>query len=91
LNQALLAAGSFDQVRANKGSVDLIRLNPNGSVTKRAIGVDFAQGINEQNNPTLRNNDVIVVGRSGLASVGDSIGAVFNPLAPLLTLFGIFR
>jgi polysaccharide biosynthesis/export protein len=91
LNQALLAAGSFDQVRANKGSVDLIRLNPNGSVTKRSIGVDFAQGINEQNNPTLRNNDVIVVGRSGLASVGDSIGAVFNPLAPLLTLFGIFR
>ncbi len=91
LNQALLAAGGFDQVRANKGSVDLIRLNPNGSVTKRAIGVDFAQGINEQNNPTLRNNDVIVIGRSGTASVGDSIGSIFNPLAPLLTLFGIFR
>jgi polysaccharide biosynthesis/export protein len=91
LNQALLAAGGFDPVRANKGGVDLIRLNPNGSVTKRTIGVDFAQGINEQNNPTLRNNDVIVVGRSGTTRVGDGISSVFNPLAPLLTILNLFR
>jgi polysaccharide biosynthesis/export protein len=91
LNQALLAAGGFDPVRANKGGVDLIRLNPNGSVTKRTIGVDFAQGINEQNNPTLRNNDVIVVGRSGTTRVGDGLSSVLNPLAPLLSIFNLFR
>jgi polysaccharide biosynthesis/export protein len=91
LNQALLAAGGFDQVRADKSSVDLVRLNPNGSVTKRTIGVDFAQGISEANNPTLRNNDVIVVGRTGTARVGDGLGAVFNPLAPLINLLSIFR
>jgi polysaccharide biosynthesis/export protein len=91
LNQALLAAGGFDPVRANKGGVDLIRLNPNGSVTKRTIGVDFAQGINEQNNPTLRNNDVIVVGRSGTTRVGDGISSVFNPLAPILSILNLFR
>jgi polysaccharide biosynthesis/export protein len=91
LNQALLAAGGFDQVRADKSSVDLVRLNPNGSVTKRTIGVDFAQGISEANNPTLRNNDVIVVGRTGTARVGDGLGAVFNPLTPLINLLSIFR
>jgi polysaccharide biosynthesis/export protein len=91
LNQAILLAGGFDPVRANKGSVDLIRLMPNGTVQKRTIGVDFTQGINEANNPVLRNNDVIVVGRSGTTRLGDGIGSVLNPLAPLLTILNLFR
>jgi polysaccharide biosynthesis/export protein len=91
LNQAILLAGGFDPVRANKNSVDLIRLQPNGTVEKRTIAVDFAQGLNERNNPVLRNNDVIVVGRSGTTRVGDGLGSVLNPLAPLLTILNIFR
>jgi polysaccharide biosynthesis/export protein len=91
LNQAILAAGGFDPVRANKNSVDLIRLNPNGSVTKRTIGVDFARGIDESINPTLRNNDIIVIGRSGTTRVGDGLGSVLNPLSPLLTILNLFR
>jgi polysaccharide biosynthesis/export protein len=46
LNQALLAAGGFNDARASRGTVDLVRLNPNGSVTKRQVKVDFSQGIN---------------------------------------------
>jgi polysaccharide biosynthesis/export protein len=91
LNQAILLAGGFDPVRANKGSVDLIRLMPNGTVQKRTIGVDFTQGINEANNPVLRNNDVIVVGRSGTTRLGDGLGSVLNPLSPLLTILNLFR
>ncbi|MEA5507443.1 SLBB domain-containing protein [Halotia wernerae UHCC 0503] len=88
LNQALLAAGGFNDARASRSTVDLIRLNPDGSVTKREVKVDFSQGINEQTNPILRNNDVLVVSRSGLAKTGDSVGAIVNPLGGLL---GIFR
>jgi polysaccharide biosynthesis/export protein len=91
LNQAILLAGGFDPVRANKNSVDLIRLQPNGTVEKRTIGVDFTQGISESNNPVLRNNDVIVVGRSGTTRLGDGLGSVLNPLAPLLTILNLFR
>jgi polysaccharide biosynthesis/export protein len=91
LNQAILAAGGFDPVRANKNSVDLIRLNPNGTVTKRTIGVDFASGINDTINPTLRNNDIVVIGRSGTTRVGDGLGSVLNPLSPLLTILNLFR
>jgi polysaccharide export outer membrane protein len=43
LNQAILAAGGFN-VRARKRSVELIRLNPNGTVEKRAIEVDLSSG-----------------------------------------------
>lgn len=90
LNQAVLAAGGFN-VRARKRSVDLIRLNPNGSVEKREVDVDLAQGINEQGNPTLRNNDVVVVRRSTLATIGDTLGTVLNPVGSFLSIFSIFK
>ncbi|MBH8560830.1 SLBB domain-containing protein [Nostoc sp. CENA67] len=90
LNQALLAAGGFNDARASRATVDLIRLNPNGSVTKRQVKVDFSQGINEQTNPILRNNDVIVVNRSGIAQAGDSIGVISGPLGTLLNVVRLF-
>jgi polysaccharide export outer membrane protein len=91
LNQAILAAGGFNQSRARTGSVELVRLNPNGTVAKRSIDVDFAENPSEENNPTLHNNDVIVVGRSATAAVGDTVGAVLSPVFAPLNLFrGIF-
>lgn len=89
LNQAILAAGGFN-VRARKRSVELIRLNPNGTVEKRAIDVDLAQGINSQGNPTLRNNDVVIVKRTALASIGDTLGTVLNPLGSFVNLLRLF-
>ncbi|WP_068815564.1 SLBB domain-containing protein [Phormidesmis priestleyi] len=89
LNQGLLAAGGFND-RARKGSVTLIRLNPNGTVTKRDISVDFAQGLNEQNNPALRNNDTLVVRKSALAGISTTIGAILSPFSSLLGVFRLF-
>lgn len=88
LNQALLAAGSFN-TRAHRSSVTLIRLNPDGSVAKRTIDVDFSQGLNEDSNPMLSNNDVIVVRRSGLAAVSDTLGSLLLPLDSFFSLFGL--
>jgi polysaccharide biosynthesis/export protein len=88
LNQALLAAGGFNDARASSSAVDLVRLNPDGSVSKRKVKVNFAAGINPQTNPILRNNDVVVVYRSGAAKASDTIGTVINPFASVL---GIFR
>lgn len=80
LHQALLTAGSFNQLRAKKDKVELLRLNPNGTVSRRTIEVDFAQGLNPNNNPTLRNNDVILVARSGYARVADNINSFLQPV-----------
>lgn len=86
LNQALLAAGSFNN-RARRGSVQLVRLNVDGTVSKRTLEVDLAQGINAENNPSLQNNDVIIVGRSTLASVSDTLNQVLAPVGNALSLF----
>ncbi|MEA5448624.1 SLBB domain-containing protein [Leptolyngbya sp. CCNP1308] len=85
LNQGILAAGGFN-TRARETSVGLIRLNPDGTVTQREINIDFAQGISAENNPTLQNNDIIIVGRSGLATFSDNLGSVANPLGNFLNI-----
>jgi len=90
LNQAILTAGDFDKRRADQSTVELIRLNPNGTVTKTSINVDFSQGINEKTNPILRNNDVVVVHRSNLASATDTLGAVLSPFTGLTGFFNGF-
>ncbi|MBN3898016.1 MAG: SLBB domain-containing protein [Nostoc sp. NOS(2021)] len=90
LNQAILAAGGFNDARASSNAVDLIRLNPNGSVTKRIVKVDFSAGINEQTNPILRNNDVVLVNRSGAAKTGDTVNTITGPLGIILNLLNIF-
>lgn len=87
LNQAILSAGDFDKRRANQSTVDLIRLNPNGTVTKTSINVNFSEGINEKTNPILRNNDVVVVHRNGLASTTDTIGTALSPFTGITGIF----
>ncbi|MBW4518491.1 MAG: SLBB domain-containing protein [Scytolyngbya sp. HA4215-MV1] len=90
LNQVLLAAGGFNP-KAHKSSVKLIRLNQNGTVTERTISVNFERSLNDKNNPALRNDDVVVVKRSGLTVLTDSLGFAINPINSFLSIFSIFR
>ncbi len=91
LNQAILSVGGFDQRRADQSTVHLIRLNPNGTVSTRDVNINLAVGINEETNPILRPGDVVVVNRSGLTQVTDTIGTIFSPFAPLLGIVGTFN
>ena len=86
LNQAILLAGGFNNVRANKNEVDFIRLNPNGTVTKRLIKLNFAKGIDSESNPRLQNNDTIVIGRNNLTRIGDGFSTILSPFNGLLNL-----
>jgi polysaccharide biosynthesis/export protein len=86
LNQAILLSGGFNNVRANKNEVDFIRLNPNGTVTKRLIKLNFARGIDPENNPRLQNNDTIVIGRNNLTRIGDGFSTILSPFNGLLNI-----
>ncbi|MEG4628996.1 SLBB domain-containing protein [Microcoleus sp. AR_TQ3_B6] len=91
LNQALVAAGGFNKARAQMDSVDLIRLNPNGTVSKLTVKVNFSATANQETNPKLQNNDVIMVRRSGRATFSDNVGGTLAPLSPLLGIFRLFN
>lgn len=86
LNQALLAAGGFSE-RAQTSSVELVRLNMNGTVDQRDINVDLASDISEDNNPLLQENDTVVVRRSGAAAFSDTAGNFLSPLNFIVNLF----
>lgn len=90
LNQAILSAGGFNR-RANRKSVQLLRLQPNGTVARQNITIDLSRGVDEQGNPILRNNDVIVVARSGTARIQDTVNDVGNFLGKLFPFGFLFR
>lgn len=91
MNQAILAAGGFDNLRADRGEVTLIRLNPDGTVEERDISVDFASGLSQGDNPALRSNDVIVVGRSGITSFSDTLSTIVAPIGNIFPIVNILR
>jgi len=90
LNQAILAAGGFDDPRARRGHVDVLRLNSDGTISKRTVSVDFEDNLNEETNPPMRNNDVIIVRRTGLASAADLLNLVTGPIGDIFTILGVF-
>lgn len=89
LNQALLAGGGFENSSANQTSVELIRVNPNGTVNYRRISVSFEDPINEQTNPLLRNNDMIVVNRSGIAEFAQNLQTALGSIVTVRQLIDV--
>ncbi|NJP08570.1 MAG: polysaccharide transporter [Leptolyngbyaceae cyanobacterium RU_5_1] len=85
LNQAVMAAGGLKGGRASRKKIDLIRLNPNGTVTRRRLTMDLDQNLNDLRNPPLHNNDIVVVNRTAIAAAGDFLQTAIG--APL-TIFG---
>ncbi|MBE9137569.1 SLBB domain-containing protein [Nodosilinea sp. LEGE 07088] len=91
LNEVLLNAGGFNN-RANNQTVDLIRLDANGTAQKIQIAVDFTRNVNDANNPILRDRDVIVVDRSGLTVFGDTTNTLLSPFTNIInSIFGFRR
>ncbi|MDJ0661095.1 MAG: SLBB domain-containing protein [Crocosphaera sp.] len=91
LNQGILSAGGFDKRRANGATIELVRLNPDGTVTKRDIDIDFSQDITEGDNPILKNNDVVIVNRNLLTVASDTLTTIFSPLGALTGFVNFFR
>ena len=84
LVQAVLAAGGPIAWRANRGDVELVRINRNGTATREKFALNLGQGASNSKNPPLRDGDTVVVNRSGLAVASDALNAVITPLAPLI-------
>jgi len=91
LVQAVLAAGGPNSWRANKGQVELVRINRNGSASRERFKLDLGQGASNSKNPPLRDGDTVLVNRSGFAAASDAITAVGAPLTSLANIFALIR
>ena len=90
LSQGLLAAGGPLNWRSNKGKVDLVRINKNGSATLNQYRVNISKPLSKQN-PALKNGDTIRVRRNAFAKANDALGAVSQPLSGVVTIYSLFR
>jgi polysaccharide export outer membrane protein len=91
LVQAVLAAGGPQSWRANRGNVELVRINRNGSATRERFVLNLAQGASNQKNPPLRDGDTVLVNRSGFAAMSDAITAVGQPLTSVANVFALIK
>ena len=90
LNQALLMAGGFTG-QAKKNSIELIRLNPNGTISRRKVSINLDQSINAISNPILQSQDVILIERSLGAKITDTVGKIIAPINSIFSLFNVFN
>lgn len=91
LVQAVLAAGGPDSWRANTSRVQLVRINRNGSLTRRAFYLSLNSAASNENNPPLRDRDAIVVSRSNYAKLADAVDAVGKPLTSLASILSLMQ
>jgi len=83
LNQALLRGGGFNS-RARKSRVELLRMDSSGTLTRRTIELDPKADVNNETNPILQNNDLVVIGPSDRTRITESITNILEPIMRIL-------
>ncbi len=90
LAQAIVAAGGTTR-RASESTIQLLRLEPDGTVTAKRLSYSPTEMMGSSNNPPLRSGDVVVVDRHGWAKFNDGLGALVQPVGPVLNAASILR
>ena len=91
LNQAILMAGGPIAWKANTGNVELVRVNRNGSITKKKFKLNLSSDVSEINNPPLTNNDIIRVRSSFINNLGEGLATITKPMSNLVTAFTLYK
>lgn len=91
LVQAVLAAGGALNKRANYRNIELIRINNNGSASLKRYVLNFSQGVDNSKNPKLKNGDTVKVNANLLASSGEAVKVVSEPVSGLLQIWTLFK
>ena len=86
LVEAIFRAGGTRQWRANKNSIELVRLNRNGVTTREVFSYRADRDISQAFNPPLRDRDTIIVNRSFFGQALDVVNEVLVPLSTIGSL-----
>ena len=91
LVQAILNAGGPIAWKANRGNVELIRVQRNGKVLKKRFKIDLNQNVSFKKNPPLKNQDIVYVRSSKLNNLTTGLGAIVDPFAPVITGVSLYK
>ena len=92
LLQGVLRAGGFKNTRSKKSNIELIRLDKErGLIRKKYYNLNLTKGPNVDLNILLKDNDVVVVKRSSLALISDSLSAISKPISSSLQIYTLLK
>ncbi len=86
LVEAILRAGGTRKWRANKNSIELVRLSRNGVTTREVFTYREDRDISQAFNPPLRDRDTIIVNRSFFGQALDVVNEVLVPISTVGSL-----
>ena len=91
LIQAIMEAGGPRQWRTNKGNVELIRVNRNGSAFRKRYRIDLLNSISDESNPILQNGDLVKVNATLLDNVTTGFGAITEPIQGVINAITLIK
>ncbi len=91
LVQAVFSAGGPKAWKANKGNITLIRVNPNGSVTKKRYSLDLNADVSFKKNPPLKDKDIVYVPSTFFNKMTTGLSTVAEPISPIVTSITLFK
>ena len=91
LIQGIMAAGGPKYWRGNTGSVELVRLNRDGTINNKKIKINLKQNASSKFNPLLKQGDIVRVNRTQIAKASDAITEVTKPFTGILNAVSIYR
>ena len=90
LSQGILSAGGITN-KSNKNKIALIRMNPDGTITKSISSYKVSQKIDPLNNPSLIDGDVIIVEKNAWAKNTENIKTLVEPISELIPPISIYK
>ena len=91
LLQAIYSAGGPIAWKSNKNQISLIRVNSNGRVIKKKFKINLNKSNSLQENPPLKDRDIVYVNSSNLNKLSEGLGAISEPIAPLITGLSLLK
>ena len=91
LIQAVYSAGGPIDWKANKGNITLLRVNSNGSVTKKKFRLDLNAEVSANKNPPLKDRDIVLVQSNRFNKINKGIATVAEPISPVVTAITLFK
>ena len=91
LIDGILAAGGPTDSRSNYSNVEILRINRNGTASRKKYRIDLSQNYSEKNNPILNDGDSVWIKRNSFAKATDTIGIISSPLRDLVSIWSIFK
>ena len=79
---------------SNNGSTsatEKMRINPNGTAIKKKYRLSLSEGVSKGKNPPLKDNDIVFVNSSTLNKLSSGLGAITEPISPLVTALSLFK